>query len=114
MVSQTTQNEKAKIDEVKMEIIYFVSPNGSVDANEMLQQYIRHEDMRKSMKTAAESTVDVYQIKRDLINKIRANRNLKYVVKFYTQYLEDPLKEMVFPTRRVVAKRSEDFLKSKF
>jgi hypothetical protein len=107
--------QKTKIvPEVKMEIIYFVSPNGSVDANEILQQYITDQDRRRSMKTAIGESVDVYQIKRDLINKIRANRNLKYVVKFYTQYLEDPLKEMVFPTRKVVAKRSEKFLRSKF
>lgn len=101
MIVSKTNITEAKMSEVKMEVVYFVSPNGSVEANEMLQQYVDDQNKRGNLKTVAGEAVDVYQIKRDLIQKIRANKNLKSLVKFYSQYLEQPLKELVFPKKKI-------------
>lgn len=108
MIAQKTKMTEIQMGEVKMEVLYFVSPNGSVDANEILQQYVTDQDKRGKLKTAMGQAVDAYQIKRDLIKSIRANRNLKDVVKFYSQHLEQPLKDFVFPKKRIIPKSKKE------
>ncbi len=108
MVTQQTKMTEIQMGEVKMEVLYFVSPNGSVDANEILQQYVTDQDKRGKLKTAMGQAVDAYQIKRDLIKSIRANRNLKDVVKFYSQHSEQPLRDFVFMKRKIIPKSKKE------
>ncbi len=111
MIAQKTKITKVKMDEVRMEILYFVSPNGSVQANGILQQYVDDQDMRKGLKTVAGEVVKAYQIKRELIKLIRTNRNLKDVVKFYSQHSEQPLRDFVFMKRKIIPKSKTELRK---
>lgn len=85
-----------------VEVLHFVSPNGDVNVNQILQQYVGIENERKELETVVGGKVNVYQIERSLIGKIRMNKNLKDKVTFYTQREGEKLKELVFPKSNAV------------
>lgn len=89
-VSKLTQSMQQKV-------LYFVSPNGDVDTNQILQQYVGIENERKELCIATGGRVRVYQVERSVVGQIRLNKILKNRVTFYTQSADSFLKEMCFP-----------------
>jgi hypothetical protein len=85
------------IQSMQTKVLYFVSPNGDVDTNQILQQYVGIENERKEFSTATGGKVRVYQVDRGVLGQIRLNKNLKDGVTFYAQSTEPFLKEMYFP-----------------